>query len=225
MKLNLLQKQSSLLAALVSLVMTASAENSGNPLGGLEQLKNFSTERASSSDLTDRNGDARPIAPGATLVLADLAGPGEIVHFWCTIADSEPYYSRLLTLRIYWDGEEHPSVECPIGDFFGIGMGVDKPFTSQPIRVTSDGRGRNCYWPMPFRKHALITFTNDSEKEISLLTYQIDYEAGPVPQGAGYFHAQWRRARVERQNPEYTILDGVTGEGRYVGTFLSWTQL
>ena len=84
--------------------------------------------RASSSDPDWRNGngDCRWIKPGGTLTLAELTGPGEIVHFWCTIADQEPYYSRLLTLRIYWDGETNPSVECPIGDFFGMGMGVDK---------------------------------------------------------------------------------------------------
>lgn len=83
----------------------------------------------------------------------------------------------------------------------------------------------NCYWPMPFAKHARITFTNDSDKELGLLTFQIDYEAGPIAPNSGYFHAQWRRARVDRARPAYTILDGVKGEGRYVGTFLSWTQL
>jgi hypothetical protein len=221
MKLNLLQKQSSLLAALVSLVMTASAENSGNPLGGLEQLKNFSTERASSSDLTDRNGDARPIAPGATLVLADLAGPGEIVHFWCTIADSEPYYSRLLTLRIYWDGEEHPSVECPIGDFFGIGMGVDKPFTSQPIRVTSDGRGRNCYWPMPFRKSARVTVSNDGKQRCDAFYYYVDWQKHrSLPKDCAYFCAMYRQEFPCVMGRNYVIAD-LEGRGHYVGTVLS----
>src|ERR1039458_3069875 len=93
----------------------------GNPLTGLEKLKDFETMRASSSDPNWRNGntDARPIEPGGTLVLADLKGPGMIVHFWNTIAHQAPFYSRLITLRIYWDGEKNPSVECPIGDFFG----------------------------------------------------------------------------------------------------------
>src|SRR5208337_3353242 len=93
----------------------------GNPLSGLEKLKNFETRRASSTDPDWRhgNGDCRWIKPGGSLTLAELAGPGEIVHFWCTIADQEPNYSRLLTLRIYWDGETNASVECPIGDFFG----------------------------------------------------------------------------------------------------------
>ncbi|HZM03110.1 MAG TPA: DUF2961 domain-containing protein, partial [Candidatus Saccharimonadales bacterium] len=143
--------------------MTALAQlNPGDPLSGLEKLKDFETKRASSSDPDWRNGnaDSRPIKPGGTLTLAELEGPGQIVHFWCTIADSDPYYSRMLTLRIYWDGEEHPSVECPIGDFFGMGHGVDKAFTSLPVRVTSDGRGRNCYWPMPFAKSARVVVSN-----------------------------------------------------------------
>src|SRR3974390_1756645 len=139
---------------------------SGHPLAGLEQLKDFEAMRASSSDPNWRNGnaDARPIQAGGTLVVAELKGPGVITHIWNTIAHNAPFYSRLLTLRIYWDDEEHPSVECPVGDFFGIGHGVDKPFTSLPIRVSSDGRGRNCYWPMPFRKKARLTVTNESDK-------------------------------------------------------------
>ena len=153
---------------LLSLALAASNLDAqfapGNPLAGLEQLKHFETRRASSSDPNWRNGndDSRPVAPGGTLTVAELHGPGVITHIWCTIAHDAPFYSRLMTLRIYWDGEEHPSVECPLGDFFGIGHGVDQSFTSLPIRVTSDGRARNCYWPMPFRKSARITVTNES---------------------------------------------------------------
>ena len=107
----------------------------GNPLSGLEQLKDFSTRRDSSSDANWRSGnnDRKGIEPGGTLTLAELQGPGTITHIWCTIAHKVPYYSRLLTLRIYWDGEKNPSVECPIGDFFGVGHGLDKSFVSLPI--------------------------------------------------------------------------------------------
>src|SRR5512147_2176077 len=89
----------------------------GNPLAGLEKIKDFEAMRDSSSDQDWRNGngDARPIPPGGTLVLADIQGPGMITHFWNTISHNVPFYSRLLTLRIYWDGEKNPSVECPIG--------------------------------------------------------------------------------------------------------------
>jgi hypothetical protein len=130
----------------------------GNPLDGLERLKNFESRRASSCNPNlSANGDARPIEPGATLTLGELEGPGIITHIWFTIAHEAKFYSRLMTLRVYWDGEKHPSVECPIGDFFGIGHGVDKAFMSLPIRVTSEGKARNCYWRMPFRKSARIT--------------------------------------------------------------------
>src|SRR5436189_2266041 len=90
--------------------------NPGNPLADLEKLKDFQTMRVSSSDpnWTNGNGDARGIPPGDTLTLATLDGSGKIVHIWCTIAHDAPFYSRLVTLRMYWDGEEHPSVECPI---------------------------------------------------------------------------------------------------------------
>src|SRR5436190_20661501 len=148
-----------LISGLALVAWQASAQlDFGNPLGNLAKLKEFQTLRASSSDPNWKsgNGDARPIKPGDTLTLATLDGPGQIVHIWCTIAHDDPFYSRQMTLRIYWDDEEHPSVECPIGDFFGIGHGVDKPFTSLPIRVSSDGRGRNCYWPMPFQKKARL---------------------------------------------------------------------
>jgi len=153
------------LACIISASVGAVAQSSlGDPLGGLEILKNFETRRDSSSDPNWQNGnsDSRAIKPGGTLTLAELEGPGKIVHIWCTVAQRDPAYSEKLTLRIYWDDEKNPSVECPLGDFFGIGFGVDKSFTSLPIRVSSEGRGRNCYWPMPFRKKARITVTNES---------------------------------------------------------------
>jgi hypothetical protein len=165
----------------------------------------------------------------STVTIMDVDGPATIRHIWMAVssmltsADAEGE-GRADVLRFYWDDETTPSVEVPLPDFFAIGHDKFASVNSSMV-VDIPTNALNCYWPMPFRKHARITFTNDGDKEISLLTYQIDYEAGPVPQGAGYFHAQWRRARVERHHPVYTILDGVTGEGRYVGTFLSWTQL
>src|SRR5580698_7381676 len=176
--------------ALISAALTAPAQlNPGDPLSGLEKLKDFQAERASSSDPDWRNGnaDSRPIKPGGTLTLAELTGPGEIVHFWCTIAHPAQYYSRMLVLRMYWDGEKDPSVECPIGDFFGMGHGIDKPFTSLPVRVTSDGRGRNCYWPMPFRKSARITVSNDSDQRCDAFYYYVDWQKHPsLPKESAY---------------------------------------
>lgn len=195
----------------------------GNPLSGLEQPRSFETMRASSSadDWRNGNGDARPIAPGGTLTLADLSGPGVIVHIWCTIAHDAPNYSRLLTLRMYWDGEKQPSVECPIGDFFGIGHGVDQSFMSLPIRVTSNGRARNCYWPMPFAKSAKITVTNESDKPCRAFYYYVDWQKHDnLPAGTPYFHAMYRQEHPCIMGRNYLIAD-IEGAGHFVGTVQS----
>jgi hypothetical protein len=201
----------------------ASPVLSGNPLAGLEQLKSFETMRASSSDKDWRNGnnDWRPIEPGATLVLAELEGPGMITHIWNTIAHSAPNYSRLMTLRIYWDGETHPSVECPIGDFFGIGHGIDHSFVSLPIKVSSDGRGRNCYWPMPFRKSAKITVSNDSDKLCGAFYFYVDWQKhASLPPETAYFHAMYRQEYPCVMGHNYLLAD-LEGRGHYVGTIQS----
>jgi hypothetical protein len=195
----------------------------GNPLSGLEQLKEFETKRDSSSDKDWRNGnaDARPIAPGGTLVLADLKGPGVITHFWNTIAHQAPSYSRLITLRIYWDGETNPSVECPIGDFFGIGHGLDKSFVSLPIKVSSEGRGRNCYWPMPFRKSARVTVSNESDKRCDAFYYYLDWQKHKsLPKDTAYFHAMYRQEYPCVMGRNYLLAD-IQGRGHYVGTVQS----
>lgn len=195
----------------------------GNPLGGLERLKTFESMRASSSDKDWRNGngDARPIKPGETLTLAEMEGPGVITHIWCTVAHAAGYYSRLLTVRMYWDGEQHPSVEAPLGDFFGIGHGVDKAFTSIPIRVTSDGRARNCYWPMPFRKSARITVTNDSDKPCHAFYYYVDWQKHPsLAADTAYFHAMYRQEHPCIMGRNYLLAD-IEGRGHYVGTIQS----
>jgi len=193
------------------------------PLIGLEQLKDYLTRRASSSDADWRNGnsDSRAIEPGGTLTLAELDGPGRIVHIWCTVAQKDPFYAAKLTLRMYWDGEEHPSVECPLGDFFGIGFGVDKPFTSIPVRVTSEGRGRNCYWPMPFHKKARITVTNESDRRCDNFYYYIDWQKhDSLPANTAYYHAMYRQEFPCRMGSNYLIAD-IEGRGHYVGTIKS----
>lgn len=197
--------------------------DTGNPLAGLDKLKNFESQRASSADPKWRtgNGDCRSIRPGGTLTLADLSGPGQIVHLWCTVAHPDPYYARKLTLRMYWDGEKDPSVECPLGDFFGVGHGVDKPFTSLPVRVSSDGRGRNCYWPMPFRKSARIVVSNESDKTCNAFYYQIDWQKLPsLPEDSAYFHAMYRQEFPCVMGTNYLIAD-IEGRGHYVGTVQS----
>ena len=210
-----------LLAA--SLVSALAQFSLGNPLAGLEQLKDFETMRASSSDPDWRNGnaDARPIPAGGTLTVAELNGPGIITHIWNTIAHDAPGYSRLMTLRIYWDGEEHPSVEAPIGDFFGIGHGIDKSFVSLPIKVSSDGRGRNCYWPMPFRKSAKITVSNESDKPCGAFYFYVDWQKyKSLPKDTAYFHAMYRQEFPCVMGRNYLLAD-IAGRGHYVGTIQS----
>lgn len=164
------------------------------------------------------------IAAHATVTIMDVAGPGTIEHIWMVSSDNYAGNGRATVLRFYWDDEPTPSVEVPLTDFFAIGNDRFAPVNSAVV-IDNPLAAMNCYWPMPFRKHARITVTNDSDKPIPQMTFQIDYRLGPVPPEAGYFHAQWRRAQVRRSHPEFTILDGVKGEGRYVGTFLAWTQL
>lgn len=219
-------KRLSCLAMLIVLAARAAVGQSfspGNPLAGLERQRNFESMRASSSDPDWKNGnaDARPIEPGGTLTLAEMDGPGVIAHIWCTISHPAPFYSRLLTLRMYWDGETHPSVECPVGDFFGIGHGVDQAFTSIPIRVTSNGRGRNCYWPMPFAKSARITVTNESDKRCHAFYYYVDWQKHKsLPADTAYFHAMYRQEYPCVMGRNYLLAD-IVGRGHYVGTIQS----
>jgi hypothetical protein len=159
-----------------------------------------------------------------TVTIMDVDGPGTIEHIWMASSPNFSGNGRATVLRFYWDGETTPSVEVPLTDFFAIGNDRFAPVNSLAV-IDVPTASMNCYWPMPFRKHAKITVTNDSDKELPLFTYQVDYRLSAVPADAAYFHAQWRRATVKSSDPVYTILDGVQGEGRYVGTFLAWTQL
>jgi hypothetical protein len=159
------------------------------------------------------------LPPGVT-TLADVEGPGVIQHIWITV-DTKAY--RDTVLRIYWDEEETPSVEVPLGDFFCNGHGLRCNVNSLPVAVNPVG-GFNCYWPMPFRKHARITIENQHGKPIFAFFYQITYALTEVPGKAAYFHAQWRRSMTTREYPEHVILEGVRGRGHYVGTYLAWAQ-
>jgi hypothetical protein len=221
---NSMLKISSLATLLLGFTSIATAQFSpGNPMSGLEKLKNYESRRESSCnpDWKNANSDNRPIPAGETLTVAELEGPGAIAHIWFTIAHAVPNYSRLLTLRIYWDGEEHPSVECPIGDFFGIGHGVDRVLNSMPIQVSSQGRGRNCYWPMPFRKSAKITVTNESDVPCRAFFYYIDWQKHPsLPDDTAYFHAMYRQEFPCKMGQNYLLAD-IEGRGHYVGTVQS----
>jgi len=156
------------------------------------------------------------IQPGQTYTLAEMEGPGAIQHIWMTPTG----IWRYSILRIYWDDEKEPSVECPVGDFFGQGWNAYAQLTSLPVCV-NPGSAFNCYWPMPFRKKCKITMENVNDKDAMSVYYQIDYTLTDVPLDAAYFHAQFRRANPV-QNSVYTIIDGIKGKGQYVGVYMAW---
>ena len=158
---------------------------------------------------------------GGTTTLMDVAGPGVIQHIWITV-DTKAY--RETILRMYWDNEVTPSVEVPLGDFFANGHGLRYNVTSLPVAVNPSG-GFNIYWPMPFAQRARITIENEYPEAIDGFFYQITYALTDVPDNAARFHAQWRRSLTTREYPEHVILDGIQGQGHYVGTFLAWTQM
>ena len=147
----------------------------------------------------------------------DTDGPGVIQHIWMVEG-----LSRSHVIRMYWDGETNPSVEVPVPDFFAVGHEKFARVNSQVV-VVNPANALNCYWPMPFKRHVRITFSNEGKHDLGLLAFQITYAIKSVPESAGYFHAQWRMGETATQNP-YVILDGVKGKGRYAGTFLAWTQ-
>jgi hypothetical protein len=154
--------------------------------------------------------------------LANIDGPGTIRHIWITTAPEHAY--RNVLLRIWWDDEDEPSVEVPLGDFFAMAYHDPYKVNSIPVVVNPRG-GMNCYWPMPFRKAAKITVENQWHEDIQGFFYQITYELDEVAEKAAYFHAQWRRSMTTREYPEHVLVDGIKGKGHYVGTFMAWTQL
>jgi hypothetical protein len=158
------------------------------------------------------------LAAGQTATLADITGPGCINELFLT--SNLPEY-RSLVLRVYWDHEAQPSVEVPLGDFFAMGHDAASHLVNSLPVVVGPTRGCNCYWQMPFRRHARITLENQGAVDADVVAYRVLYKLHPVPEDAAYFHAQWRRSLTRREHPEHVILDGVRGKGVYVGTYLA----
>ena len=157
------------------------------------------------------------VQPGATVDLAHIKGAGAIQQIWMTLARGK---WRHTILRAYWDDQEQPSVECPAGDFFACGWESYAQVTSLPVCV-NPGRAFNCYWEMPFRTRARWTLSNLSPEAIYVY-YQINYTLTDVPEDVAYFHAQFRRTNPLPFKTVYTILDGVSGRGQFVGTYMAW---
>jgi hypothetical protein len=191
----------------------------------LLEPRNSVAHRASSNNPDpDSNDDSKRPIPGETTVLADLEGPGAVTHIWITVADSEFGWPRLLRFRVYYDGSDVPSVDAPLGDFFAVGHGFERPVQSLVIRDGSEGRSRNSYWPMPFRKSCRITVTNEGRRRVANLYYQVDWEKlASLPADTPYFHAHYRQALPNSGGRPYELLS-VNGRGHYVGTVLSVVQ-
>jgi hypothetical protein len=201
-------------------------------LAGLATVADRTSHRASSFDPTGGNeDDIVSFEPGKTVVMLDTDGPGVINHLWFTVSSflgGVRMPLRDLVLRIYWEGSKTPSVEVPLGDFFGMGHGRTYPVQSLPINVGANLMAMNCYWPMPFYKHARFEIANTGKASIRRFFYHIDYELGPIPANQGLFHAEFRSVRnLKPQSIEnntdgrdnYVILNA-EGEGHYVGCFL-----
>lgn len=194
--------------------------------------ENYTGEKAGGARIPVEKGSARLAArdlgsgwkvnpyivlqPGETFTIADVEGSGIIEHIWLTPTGRW----RNTILRMYWDDQEQPSVESPIGDFFCMGWNAYAPLSSLAVCV-NPGSAFNCYWPMPFRKRARMTLTNIAEEPVTMY-YQIDYCLCDVAEDEAYFHAQFRRVNPLPYKAVYTILDGVKGRGKYVGTYMAW---
>ena len=202
-----------LIAAGASLVQAQSLESP-------DRAKEGRSMRASSGKLLE-NGDAIRLEKGESKTIAVLEGPGCIQHVWLIANSMDIRYPRAVVLRIYWDDADVPSVETPFGDFFAVGNGMRANVNSLPVKVSSYGRGYNCYWPMPFKKKARIVVTNESDKEASSLFYQFDWvKLEKAPEDAMYFHARYHQEYPPELWKPYTAFIG-EGHGHYVGTVLS----
>ena len=232
-----------IVVVLVCFSAFAAGQESG-PLRGLADLNDAVSRRASSADRSGGNADWVEVKAKSTATLAEIKGAGSIRHIWFTINSPSPFHLRELVLRMYWDGETEPSVEVPIGDFFGTGFEYEdvpgghrgqkyQSWVSLPITVQD--RAMNCYFEMPFGNGARITLTNDGTQDVPNLYFHVDYQEYRDAQRVadqGRFHAQWRHEQT-RAIPEsesagknvdgknnYLFMEA-RGKGQYVGTILN----
>ncbi len=161
-----------------------------------------------------------PIKAGETKVLLETAGAGTIHRMWCTLQDRSPESLRSQVLRFYWDGAERPAVEVPLGDFFGAVFGRAKPFESA-LFSSPEGRSFTCCVPMPFRRGARVTLTNESGRDLPQFFYDIDCTLAAAHEGEPlYFHAVWRRDPATVLARDFEVLPRVAGAGRFLGAHI-----
>jgi hypothetical protein len=218
------------------------APASSVPEGPLEmaRLRNYKARRSSSWDRTGGNADAVRVEAGKAATLLDVQGAGAVTHLWFTINSKDPHHLKNLVLRAWWDGEASPSVEVPIGDFFGLGLG--EYFTYQSALTTvAPVKALNAYFEMPFATSARVTLTNEGKERTDNLYFAVDYVTFPgLPSDVGRFHAQYRQAAPAKgwsgdwmNNWDAPVGDkkNLNGEGNYVfleatgrGHFVGVTQ-
>jgi hypothetical protein len=227
---------------IVSSVLQAQKQNNGidNNLGNIFRLSNAKSRSISPENFNGAKGKGGMATTGtgsnasrdlgqtwkvspsvrikakSTFTVAEIDSAGSIQHIWMTPTGNWRYS----ILRIYWDDEATPSVEVPVGDFFGMGWGQYAHLNSLPVTV-NPGSAFNCYWPMPFRKKCKITMENIDEKDM-ILYYQVDYVLTEVPVDAAYFHAQFRRINPLPYKQDVVLVDNIKGKGQYVGTYIAW---
>ena len=221
---------------------------SAQDIASLPLEKNYTQQRITSSDRTGGNDDgdrAHPLQPGETRTLGQVGGPGVISHLWFTIDSPERYHLKTLVLRMYWDDEKTPAVETPLGDFFGLGLGQYFMYQSGPISVGSQ-KALNAYFPMPFRRSARITLTNEGALPTAAVYYNIDWQkySTPLPENMLYFYAEYRQAQPNKgwtddwkqngdpnvygvknlKGEDNYVIAQAEGPGHYVGVTLSVLQ-
>ena len=226
-----------LLSLALLLPVVAHSQDATPEVGALRNLANLREGvkrlRVSSYDRTGGNRDfLLNIEAGKKATLAEIQGAGTITHIWVTISSPERYHLRRIVLRAYWDGETEPSIEAPIGDFFGLGYGEAYYWASAPLAVSD--RALNCFFPMPFARGARIEIENQGERPIAAFYYYVDYESyslgSPSARAAerqGRFHAWWNRQLTKASDGKpnqdgknnYLIMD-TTGHGHYVGVVM-----
>ncbi len=209
---------------LVAVACSANADSADRDIPTIARVPAYSAQRASSNNrYVLSNEDNKHFMPGETIVIADLDGPGAVTHLWFTAAANEFAWPRLFRLRAYYDGKKTPSVDAPLGDFFGVGHGYETDLNSAMIYNTSLGRGRNSYWVMPFRKHCRITVTNEGAR-MKALYFQVDWRKyQSLPSDVLYFHAYYRQELPAVSGHNYAFLN-IHGKGQYVGTVLNVLQ-
>jgi len=214
--------------------------NAPEELFALARLRNYKARRSSSWDRSGGNHDSVPVDAGQSATLLDVSGAGVVTHLWFTINSEDRHHLKNLVLRAWWDGESTPSVEVPIGDFFGLGLGEYYTYQSALLAVAPI-KALNAYFPMPFSSSARLTLTNQGKVRTDDLYFHVDYVTlSGLPDGLGRFHAQYRQAAPDKgwtdnwtdeYSGEINGRKNLNGEGNYIfleaagrGHFVGVTQ-